>query len=330
MGLTRTFVRLGKPPMRQRKTYQPVDLSALEFLSISERAHKVHLDDLAAPAGPEADLADFFDSLPTTPVTENLHGLAKAIAHAARNDSPVAIAFGGHVIKCGLGPVIIDLMERGVVTVVATHGAGAIHDLELAFHGATSEDPAKTMRDGRFGMVEETPGYLNDAARLGRHRGFGQAIGDLINEVGEEFPYANKSVLAAASRLDCLATVHVAIGSDTVHMHPEADGAAIGEASLLDFRKLCAAVADMAEGVWMNVGSAVLLPEVFMKAYTVAANLGAKLDKMVTANFDQIQHYRPHQNVLTRPTSRGYGLTGHHEIMLPLLRHLILLELGDL
>jgi hypothetical protein len=184
------------------------------------------------------------------------------------------------------------------------------------------------MRDGRFGMVEETPGYFNDAARLGRHRGFGQAIGDLINEDPNDFPHADKSVLAAASRLDCTATVHVAIGTDTVHMHPEADGAAIGEATLLDFRKLCSVVADMAEGVWMNLGSAVILPEVFMKAYTVACNLGAKLDRMVTANVDQIQHYRPRENVLARPTQRGVALTGQHEIMLPLLRHLVLLELA--
>jgi len=314
--------------MRRHKTYQPIDLSALRLMSIDERQHKVRLEDLAVPAAPEAGLAEFFESLPSTPVTSGLRDLAHAIAEAARKDSPVVIAYGGHVIKCGVGPVIIDLMERGIVTAVATHGAGAIHDLELAYHGETSEDPALSMRDGRFGMVEETAGYLNDAARLGRHRGFGQAIGDLINEDPNDFPHADKSVLAAASRLDCTATVHVAIGTDTVHMHPEADGAAIGEATLLDFRKLCSVVADMAEGVWLNLGSAVILPEVFMKAYTVACNLGAKLDRMVTANMDQIQHYRPRENVLARPTQRGIALTGQHEIMLPLLRHLVLLEMA--
>jgi hypothetical protein len=314
--------------MRRHKTYQPIDLSALRLMSIAERQHKVRLEDLAVPAAPEANLAEFFESLPSTPVTSGLRDLAHAIAEAARKDAPVVIAFGGHVIKCGCGPIIIDLMERGIVTAVATHGAGAIHDLELAYHGETSEDPALSMRDGRFGMVEETPGYFNDAARLGRHRGFGQAIGDLINEDPNDFPHADKSVLAAASRLDCTATVHVAIGTDTVHMHPEADGAAIGEATLLDFRKLCSVVADMAEGVWVNLGSAVILPEVFMKAYTVACNLGAKLDRMVTANVDQIQHYRPRENVLARPTQRGVALTGQHEIMLPLLRHLVLLEMA--
>jgi len=314
--------------MRRHKTYQPIDLSALRLMSIAQRQHKVRLEDLAVPAAPEAGLAEFFESLPSTPVTSGLRDLAHAIAEAARKDAPVVIAFGGHVIKCGCGPIIIDLMERGIVTAVATHGAGAIHDLELAYHGETSEDPALSMRDGRFGMVEETPGYLNDAARLGRHRGLGQAIGDLINEDPNDFPHADKSVLAAASRLDCTATVHVAIGTDTVHMHAEADGAAIGEATLLDFRKLCSVVADMAEGVWLNLGSAVILPEVFMKAYTVACNLGAKLDRMVTANIDQIQHYRPRENVLARPTQRGIALTGQHEILLPLLRHLVLLDLA--
>jgi hypothetical protein len=314
--------------MRRHKAYQPIDMKALRLTSIADRQHKVRLEDLAVPAAPEANLAEFFDSLPGTPVTAGLRELARAIAHAAKNDSPVVLAFGGHVVKCGLGPVIIDLMERGIVNAVATHGAGAIHDLELAYHGETSEDPAQTMREGKFGMIEETPGYLNDAARLGRHRGLGQAVGDLINEDPKEFPHADKSILAAASRLDCTATVHVAIGTDTVHMHPAADGAAIGEATLLDFRKLCSVVADMADGVWLNFGSAVILPEVFMKAYTVASNLGAKLDKMVTANFDQIQHYRPRENVLARPTQRGVAITGHHEIMLPLLRHLVLLEMA--
>jgi hypothetical protein len=313
--------------MRQPKAYQPVDLDRLDVFSIAEREHKVHLDDLACPAGVGASLAQFFDSLPSTPATAGLRNLAAAIAHAVEADVPVAVAFGGHVVKCGLGPLLINMMEAGIITAVVTHGAGAIHDLELAYHGATSEDPAQTIRDGRFGMVEETPSYLNDAARLGRHRGLGQAIGDLMNEDAEDFPHADVSILAAASRLGCTATVHVAIGTDTVHMHHEADGGDIGEASLLDFRKLCAVVADMGEGVWINLGSAVILPEVFMKAYAVATNLGATLDKMVTANLDQIQHYRPRENVLGRPTDRGIALTGHHEILVPLLRHLVLLEL---
>jgi hypothetical protein len=315
--------------MRRSKTYQPLDLTKLRRISIADRQHKVRLEDLAVPAKPEASAGEFFESLPNTPATNGLRQLASAIAAAVKADAPVVVAFGGHVIKCGLGPILVDLMERGIVTAVATHGAGAIHDLELAFHGETSEDPALSMRDGSFGMVEETAGYMNAAARLGRHRGLGQAIGDLINDDPEEFPHAAQSILAAASRLDCTATVHVAIGTDTVHMHPEADGAAIGEASLLDFRKLCAVVADMSAGVWINLGSAVILPEVFMKAYTVAANLGARLDQMVTANLDQIQHYRPRENVLNRPTQRGIAVTGRHELLLPMLRQLVLLEMAS-
>jgi len=314
--------------MRRPKAYEPIDLKGLRLISIADRRHKVRLEDLAVPAAPDADLAQFFDSLPSTPATDGLRELAAAMAQATRSDFPVVIAFGGHVVKCGLGPVLIDLMERGVVSAVATHGAGAVHDLELAFHGQTSEDPAQTLREGVFGMVEETAGHMNAAARLGRHRGFGRAIGDLINEDPEDFPHADRSILAAASRLDATATVHVAIGTDTVHMHPDADGAAIGEATMLDFRKLCAVMADMAEGVWINLGSAVILPEVFMKAYSVATNLGAKLDHMVTANLDQIQHYRPRENVLRRPTSRSFALTGQHEVLLPLLRHLVLRELA--
>jgi len=315
--------------MRQPKTYKPADLSALEAFSIADRTHKVHLDDLARPAEADASMADFVASLPRTPVTEGLARLASAIVEAVDADAPVVVAFGGHVVKCGLGPVLTDLMERGVVTAVATHGAGAIHDLELAFHGETSEDPARTLRDGRFGMVEETPAYLNDAARLGRHRGLGQALGDLMNEDPKEFPHADGSILAAAGRLGCTATVHVAIGTDTVHMHPEAEGADIGQATLLDFRKLCAVVADMADGVWINLGSAVILPEVFMKAYAVAVNLGANLERLTTANLDQIQHYRPRENVVRRPTDRGFAFTGHHEILLPLLRHLVLQGLAE-
>ncbi len=315
--------------MRKPRSYGPIDLEDLQVFPIAERRHKVHLEDLAVPAEPDVSLADFLDSLPQTPVTTGLRRLAADVAAAVAADAPVGIAFGGHVIKCGLGPVLVDLMERGVVTVLATHGAGAIHDLELAFHGQTSEEPGETMRDGRFGMVEETAAHFADAALLGRHRGLGSGLGDLINEAPEEFPCADRSVFAAASRLDCLATVHVALGTDTVHMHADADGAALGEASLLDFRKLCSAVADIGGGVWINIGSAVVLPEVFMKAYTVAANLGADLEGLVTANLDQIQHYRPTRNVLQRPADRHYAFTGHHEIMVPLLRHVVLAQLKE-
>lgn len=310
--------------MKNRKSYEPIDLSAVRMRSIDERKHLVTLEDFGHVNPPGAALADWAAALPRTPVTEALSAVTEAILHAHEHDFPVVFAIGAHVIKVGCAPYIIDLMDRGIVTAIATNGAGAIHDLEIAMHGQTSEDVKAGLEDGSFGLVEETPEYMNDAAMLGRHRGFGLAIGDLINEDPEAFPHAESSLLAAASRLDAVATVHVALGTDTVHMHPEASGGTIGAASLLDFRKIAAVVADMQQGVWCNFGSAVIMPEVFLKAFTLAVNLGADLGDIVTANFDQIQHYRPRMNVISRPSRRGYSLTGHHEIMLPLLHQMII------
>lgn len=315
--------------IRKPRRYGPCDLSGLKAFPIADREHKVHLADLASPAAPDVSLAEFLASLPRTPVTEGLRRLAREVARSVRADAPVVVAFGGHVVKCGLGPVVIDMMERGIVTAVVTHGAGAIHDLELALLGATSEDPARTLQGGRFGMVRETPALLNEAARRGHHLGLGRAVGELILASADRFPHAGYSILATAARLGCTATVHVALGTDTVHMDAEADGGEIGRASLLDFRTLCSVLKDMARGAWLNVGSAVVLPEVFMKAYAVAANLGADLTHMVTANLDQIQHYRPQQNVVRRPTDRGFAFTGHHELLVPLLRHLVLEQLKE-
>ena len=309
--------------MKTHKTYEPLDLSGLVMRSIDERKHLVTLQNFARIPPDGGTMADWLDHLPSTPVTRSLAATADAVVRAHLEDSPVVLAMGAHVVKVGLSPLVIDLLERGVVTAVAMNGAGAIHDLEIALCGETSEDVQAGLEDGSFGMVEETPTHMNDAAMLGRHRGLGQAVGDLINEDPDDFPHAEASILAAASRLDAVATVHVALGTDTVHMHPEASGGAIGAASLLDFRKLCAVVADMQAGVWLNVGSAVLLPEVFLKAFTVAVNLGADLSGIVTANFDQIQHYRPRVNVVQRPTRQGHMITGHHEIMVPLLHQMI-------
>ncbi len=310
--------------MKNHKSYEPIDTAAVHMRSITERKHLVTVDSFGKTGPAGAALADWAAALPQTPVTAALAAVVEAIMQAHENDYPVVFAMGAHVIKVGCSPYIIDLMQRGIVTAVATNGAGAIHDLEIAMHGETSEDVKLGLEDGTFGLVEETPEYLNDAAMLGRHRGFGLAVGDLINEDPDEFPNAEASILAAASRLDAVATVHVALGTDTVHMHPEASGGAIGAASLLDFRKIAAVVADMHQGVWCNFGSAVIMPEVFLKAFTLAVNLGADLSEIVTANFDQIQHYRPRMNVLSRPSRHGYSLTGHHEIMLPLLHQMII------
>lgn len=309
--------------MRNPRKYEPLDLSNLRMRSIDDRKHLVRVDQFARVPPDGCTMAEFLEHLPATSVTRSLEQIADGVVKAHQDDCPVVLAMGAHVIKVGLAPLVIDLLERGVVTAVAMNGAGAVHDLEIAMCGATSEDVKAGLEDGSFGLVEETPAHLNDAAMLGRHRGLGQAVGDLINEDPDDFPHGEVSILATASRLDAVATVHVAVGTDTVHMHPEAPGGAIGAASLLDFRKLCAVVADMHHGVWLNVGSAVLLPEVFLKAYTVAVNLGADLTEIVTANFDQIQHYRPRVNVVQRPSRHGHMITGHHEVMVPLLHQMI-------
>lgn len=239
------------------------------------------------------------------------------------------------MVKTGCSPLVIDLIERGVVTALATNGSGAIHDLELAETGVTSEDVADTIRDGSFGMVRETCERMNAAAAEGaRGAGLGRALGRLIE--GSGAPFKQLSLFATAARRGIPATVHVAVGTDTVHMHPEADGAALGAATLADFRTLCGVVADMtaqsaggAGGMWLNVGSAVVMPEVFLKAVSVARNLGHSLAGMHTANFDMLRHYRPTQNVVTRPVAAGCGHTilGHHEILLPLLRQAIVEQL---
>jgi len=317
--------------VKDRKNYEPLDLSGLKMRSIEDRKHLVRASEFARVPPEGCTVEDFLDHLPQTPVTRGLAELADAVVKAHENNFPVVLAMGAHVVKVGLAPLVIDLLDRGVLTAVATNGAGAVHDLEIAMRGETSEDVQAGLEDGTFGMVEETPAHMNDAAMLGRHRGLGRALGDLINEDPEEFPHAESSILAAASRLDAVATVHVAIGTDTVHAHPDCQGGAIGAASLLDFRKLCAVVKDMKAGVWLNVGSAVILPEVFLKALSTAVNLGADLSELVTANFDQIQHYRPRMNVVQRPVGaggeksarHGYMFTGHHEIMVPLLHQMI-------
>ncbi|MBI4578119.1 MAG: hypothetical protein HY718_00360 [Planctomycetes bacterium] len=300
--------------------------------SVRDRGHISQIEAFAASPPRGASFAEWLESLPTFLGVKRLRAAVDAIVAARRAGKPVAMAMGGHVIKVGCGPIMIDLMRRGVVTAIACHGATAIHDVEVAMIGATSEDVADTIRDGRFGMVRETMEFFADAAGLAAREdiGCGRAIGRLVRE--RAFPHADYSVLAAADELGLPATVHVAIGTDTVHMSPDMDGAALGAATLRDFRTLCGVVAamgdeeGMAGGVWCNVGSAVLLPEVFLKAVAVARNLGANLDKLTTVNLDMLRHYRPARNVVGRPVTpgRGHDLAGHHEILLPLLRQAII------
>jgi hypothetical protein len=243
---------------------------------------------------------------------------------------------GAHVVKVGCSPIVVDLIRRGIVTAVACNGAFAIHDVELATVGATSEEVADTIRDGSFGMVAQTLEFFQRAADAACEHdlGLGEAVGRLLAEARP--PFLDTSVLAAAYRASIPATVHVALGTDTVHMTESADGARLGAASLRDFRLVCSVVADLGAtdrsgvgGVWVNLGSAVVMPEVFLKAVCVARNLGADLDAMTSANFDMLRHYRPHVNVVTRPVTfgRGHEVIGHHEILLPLLRCAVIEQL---
>lgn len=327
------------PPPR----IEPLDLARMRMKSRSERSHKVEVSSLATlpPAG--AAFSAWFKSLPDFLGATVLRKVVAAIAGARRAGRNVLLAFGGHVIKTGCTPLIVDLVERGVVTAVATNGSGAIHDLELAQTGATSEDVASNLHSGEFGMVHETCESMHQAALSGaRGAGLGRAIGEMLES--HQAPYRKFSILAAAARAGIPATVHVAIGTDTVHMYPRADGAALGAASLIDFRRFCDVVATLgaaandsadadtaAGGVYLNVGSAVIMPEVFLKAVSVARNLGYDLDAMQTVNLDMLTHYRPTQNVILRPvrSGRGFSLIGQHEILLPLLRMAVLEALEE-
>jgi len=290
--------------------------------SLAGRKSKVGIRDLALPHKRGASLKKFLGSLPRQLAAIELLDAARAIADAHRNKRPVILGFGGHVIKVGLAPLLIDLMGRGVLTALCANGAGMIHDFELAYAGKTSENVEEAISDGAFGFAEETGRILNEAVRDGAARGLGigAAAGGKINQL--KAPYAKKSVFAQAARMNVPITVHVAIGTDIVHMHPEADGAAWGKAAFADFNAFCNLVADLEGGVFINMGSAVILPEVFLKAVSEARNRGHALKRITTVDMDFIKQYRPQTNVVRRPTAqggRGISLTGHHEIMGPLL-----------
>jgi hypothetical protein len=267
-------------------------------------------------------LQDFLGKLPDVLAARDFREVVRAIVSARSSDRPVILGMGAHSLKLGLSPVIIDLLKRRVITAVAVNGACAVHDFELALVGHTSEDVAMELCSGSFGMAQETGRGVNAAIKKGVKKGYGagKAIGEYIHK--EKFPFREKSLFANAFSLDIPITVHIAIGTDIVHMHPQADGAAIGRASMTDFRLFASVVSDLEGGVYINLGSAVVLPEVFLKALNIARNLGSKVEHITTVNMDFIQHYRPRENVLKRPTSlngRNYALTGHHEIMFPLL-----------
>src|SRR5580704_9100052 len=311
---------------------QPLTLGAVRTYPLASRKSKVSVRDFAKPPAANTSLAKFLDSLPDILAAGDLRHLLAAIHLACRERKAILWGIGGHVIKVGLGPVLIDLMRRGFVSGIAMNGAALIHDFEIALAGNTSEDVEAAIGEGHFGMAAETGEYVNEISKLAtRIRiGYGEAAGQFLRSGVIHVPYAESSVLAAAYKHRIPVTIHLAIGTDVPHMHSSADGASLGIASHYDFRLFSALVKEMQPGgVYLNWGSAVILPEVFLKAVSVVRNLGIPLRPITTANFDFIQHYRPTMNVVKRPTaasngkkgelSRGFAFTGHHELLLPLL-----------
>jgi hypothetical protein len=311
--------------------YSPLDLSRVRTVPLSTRDNKMEASRSGRVAGPGASFRSFYEGLPNVLAGEVFRKVVAALVRARRTEKPVIWAMGAHVIKCGLSPCVLDLMRRGIITAVALNGAGAIHDFEIALIGQTSEDVAGGLRDGTFGMSEETGRLINQALLSdgGGNSGMGAMLGAELHRLGA--PFRHESLLAEGFRLGLPVTVHVAIGTDIVHMHPSADGAAIGAASFYDFRLLAAVVADLGGGgVHLNVGSAVVLPEVFLKALTVARNLGNPVVDYTTVNLDMLRQYRPLENVVRRPTlgcGQGYSLIGHHELMIPLLAQAVVEEM---
>ncbi len=308
-----------------------IDLSKIKTYSISARKSKVHTKELASPKGKKSSFAKFYDSLPDILVARDFKKVVSAILTARHKGKPVIFMAGAHLIKCGLSPLIINLIKKNVITALALNGAGIIHDFELALAGKTSEDVAKAIEDGSFGMVKETALFINNAIKRGAERGYGigYALGEAISKDSKErLPHKPLSLLYNCFKYNIPLSVHVAIGTDIIHQHPSCSGEAGGKGSLIDFHKFIEVVSGLrGGGVVVNVGSAVILPEVFLKALTVARNLGFKVKNFTTCNFDQIRHYRPSENIVRRPVScggEGYYIIGHHEIMIPLLHQAII------
>jgi hypothetical protein len=312
--------------------YEEFDLSGVRTYPLSSRKSKTRVEDFAAPYRRGSGVPGLLASLPAILTGGDFKAVVRAMADARKADRAIIWGFGAHVVKTGLSPVLIDLMERGFVSAMATNGAGIIHDFEIALSGATSEDVDAALGPGTFGMAEETATELNRAIGEGVAAGYGigQSVGRYLSR--ETPPHARQSIAYTAARLEIPLTVHVAIGTDIIHMHPAASGAALGEGSLRDFRYFTTAVARLGGGVYLNCGSAVILPEVFLKAVAIARNQGAALDGLTTVNIDFLPHYRPITNVVSRPTKdigRGYALTGHHEILVPLLAAALIESAGD-
>jgi hypothetical protein len=301
---------------------EPLDFSGLHTYSVHGRHSKVSVNDFAAPVHPGMTVRQLLASLPAQLAGVDFPDLVSRIASARRQQRPVILGMGAHVIKVGLNPILIDLMRRGIITAIALNGAGIIHDTEIAMVGRTSEEVADVLGAGAFGAAKETGEVLNGAINDGAAQGIGIGLAVGSTLLANNFPHNDQSLLAMAAQLGVPVTVHVAMGTDIIHIHPSVNGAAIGQTGHHDFRLFCRLVSELEGGVYLNVGSAVLLPEVFLKALTVVRNLGHQVKRFTTANFDFIRHYRPATNVVHRPTlegGKGFNFTGHHELMLPLL-----------
>jgi len=307
------------------------DLARLKTYPAGSRKSKVNFNAFARVCRKGTSFRQFYDSLPNILAAKEFTAVADAIVAAHQQRKTVLWMFGAHVIKVGLSPLLIELIKRKIVTAIAMNGAGVIHDFELAFMGSTSEDVAAALADGSFGMAEETHSFINKAIRDGAKKGWGlgKSVGTFINN--SRLPYRNLSLLATCQKLGVPATVHVAIGTDIIHQQSTADGAAIGQASLADFRSLAGVVSTLGGGgVVGNLGSAVILPEVFLKTVSISRNLGHPVKDFTAFDFDMIRHYRPSENVLKRPTllgGRAIHITGHHELMIPLLVRTIIEKL---
>ncbi len=302
--------------------YEFLDFSRVKRIPVRERAHKVRVEDFASCYDPATGFQSFLDSLPRMLAGNDLRRLISSVVRACEGKKQVVFMLGAHVVKTGLTPVLTDLMERGVITALAVNGGCAIHDFEIALWGETSEDVTKGLKDGRFGMVEETGREMNEAISRAAHEGtgLGEALGKRILEV--EAKHRDFSLLARGYELSIPVTVHLTLGADTIHSHPDAQGGAYGEASFRDFQIFCSVVSKLEGGVLLNVGSAVVLPEVFLKALSVARNLGFGVKTFTSANLDMSYQYRPEENVVRRPLgedSEGVTVIGRHELILPLL-----------
>lgn len=310
------------------KDFAPIDLEKITTYELASRPSKVTIENFAKPLDDTDSLKSFFESLPEILAAKSLFAVAENVRRAKSLGKPIIFGIGGHVIKTGLAPVIIDLMDKGFVTAIAGNGSVLVHDSEIALVGFTSEDVDAVLGAGDFGAARETGELLNKAARQGSEKniGLGESLG--LELSAQNPPYADKSLLCAAYKRQIPFTAHLTIGADIGHFHASADGAALGATSHTDFKLMCSLVRELnGGGVYLNIGSAVALPEIFLKAVTVVRNLGFPLNDFTTANFDFLQHYRPLTNVVRRPTAngagRGFSVTGHHEIMIPLLAALI-------